>query len=233
MRALAITYEVNAGPGVFADAFDGDATLDTWLRTRDAEPPADPFSYDAVMSFGGAMHIDQRDEHPWLDDDQALLARLADRGVPLMGVCLGAQILTRALGGDVRKMERPEVGWFQIDPSPGIGSDPVLGSLSQPFTGFGWHSYECLLPDGATVLARSESCLQAYRHGERSWAIQFHPEVTLPDAESWIDDYRSDDDAVRIGLDPEALRAETREKIDAWNELGRGLARRFVQAAGR
>jgi GMP synthase (glutamine-hydrolysing) len=233
VRTLAITYEHDAGPGVFVDAFDGrEASLDIWLRTETAEPPADPTSYDAVLCFGGSMHVSQEDQHPWLREDQRLLAELTGAGVPVMGLCLGAQLLTRALGGEVRKLERPEIGWFQVEPAVAAAADPLLAPLSaRPFTGFGWHSFECLLPAGAVELARSDSCLQAYRHGGSAWAIQFHPEVRLEDAEAWIHDYRKDEDAVALGLDPEELRAETRRRIGGWNELGRGLCARFLEAA--
>jgi hypothetical protein len=80
-------------------------------------------------------------------------------------------------------------------------------------------------------LARSDACLQAYRLGDSAWGIQFHAEVTAADAERWIDDYRSDPDAVEIELDPEPLRKQTRVAIGSWNALGRGLCERFVEAA--
>ncbi len=80
--------------------------------------------------------------------------------------------------------------------------------------------------------ARAEVCPQAYRIGERAWGIQFHAEVTAADAEKWIDDWREDEDAVRIGLDPDALRSETREKIAGWNRFGRDLCGRFLDAVG-
>jgi GMP synthase-like glutamine amidotransferase len=230
VRALAITYESNAGPGVFTSAFESRGVqLDTWLRTRDAAAPHHPRDYDAVLCLGGAAHVDQREHHPWLDEDRALLAELLEAGKPLLGVCLGAQLLTLAAGGEVRRMPEPEIGWRAIEVASD-GDDPVVGPLPPGVEGFEWHSYECLLPQGAVELARSPACLQAYRAGDRAWAIQFHAEVALADAESWIDDYRSDEDAVRIGLDPEALRAETRAKIERWNALGRELCGRFLDA---
>ena len=85
----------------------------------------------------------------------------------------------------------------------------------------------------AAILARSPVCRQAYRLAEHAWGIQFHAEVTAADAESWIDDYRSDDDAVRIGVDPDALRTETRERIGEWSRLGRELCGRFVEFVAR
>src|SRR2546421_12972438 len=106
-----------------------------------------------------------------------------------------------------------------------------MRALAPSFNALQWHSFERPLPSGASELARSEVCLQAYRVGEAAWGIQFHAEVSAADAEHWIDDYRSDPDAVRTAVDPEALRAETKQRIGAWNELGRELCERFIDAA--
>ena len=84
---------------------------------------------------------------------------------------------------------------------------------------------------GGLVLARSDVCAQAARFGPAAWAIQFHAEVSEGDALKWIADYESDPDAVAIGVDPEALAAETREKIGAWNEIGRDVCARFLELA--
>ncbi len=88
-----------------------------------------------------------------------------------------------------------------------------------------------MLPAGATELAASPVCPQAFRLEDLAWGIQFHPEVSRTDALHWIDDYRSDPDAVRIGIDPVAMRAEAEPRLEAWNELGRALCRRFLAAA--
>jgi GMP synthase-like glutamine amidotransferase len=182
------------------------------------------------MTFGGAMHPDHEDRHGWLREEKQLLADLLARGSPLLGACLGAQVLCEAAGGAVRHMDRPEIGWFEVEVTPEGEEDPLLGALGPAFTAFQWHSYECVPPPGAAVLARSDACVQAFRVGERAWGIQFHAEVTAADASSWIDDWRSDEDAVRIGLDAESLRAETEAAMPAWNELGRALSGRFLDA---
>ena len=232
MRALAIVYQRDAGAGVFANAISARGfELDTWMRAETEAPPRDPVGYEAVFSFGGAMHADQEDRHPWLRSDKALLANLLERGTPLLGVCLGAQLVVEAAGAAPRRSPEPEIGWHDVTLTAEGANDPLLAPLAPSFEAFEWHSYEFDLPAGATPLARSAACLQACRLGEAAWAIQFHAEVTAKDAEAWIDDYRSDEDAVRIGLDPEALRAATRARIDAWNELGRGLCGRFLEAA--
>jgi GMP synthase (glutamine-hydrolysing) len=229
---LAIVHQRDAGPGVFAQAIRSrGAQLDEWQLAERASPPGDPAGYDAVLTLGGAMHADQQARHPWLADEKALLAGLLERRVPLLGVCLGAQLLAEAAGAPPRRSPEPEIGWHDVTLTDAAAGDPLLAALQPGFEAFEWHSYEFPLPPGATPLARSATCLQAYRLGESAWGIQFHAEVTGIDVDAWIDDYRSDEDAVGLGLDAEALRRCTRASIGAWNELGRGLAWRFIDAA--
>jgi GMP synthase (glutamine-hydrolysing) len=232
VRALAIVHQPDAGPGVFAEAFAkrGDQ-LDSWEIAEGADPPADPRTYDAVLTFGGAMNAHQEEEHSWLRFEKDLLAELLAGRMPLMGVCLGAQLLAEAAGATPRRASQPEIGWHEVELTPQGTEDPLLAPLAPRFTAFQWHSYEAPLPSGATPLARSAVCLNAFRIGEAAWGIQFHGEVSAADAEYWIADYRSDPDAVRIGIDPEALRVETRAAIGDWNRLGRELCGRFIDAA--
>lgn len=231
MRVLSIVHQADAGAGVFGESLrDAGAELDEWLVSGGGDPPADPFGYDAAMVFGGAMHVDQADRHEWLDPEKRLLSELLERGTPLLGACLGAQLLCAAAGGQVRRMREPEIGWLGVEVLDEAADDPLIGPLAPGFDAFQWHSYECVPPPPARVLARSGACAQAFKLGERAWALQFHAEVSAADAASWIDDWRSDEDAVRIGLDADALRAKTADAIAAWNELGRALAARWLDA---
>jgi GMP synthase-like glutamine amidotransferase len=230
VRVLAIVHQRDAGPGVFAEAIAAHgAELDRWLLPQDAGPPADPLGYDGVFVLGGAMHADQRQRHPWLVDEGVLLGRLLEAEVPLLGLCLGGQLLAAAAGATPRRASRPEIGWGAVELTEAGREDPLLGALAPGFEAFQWHSYEFPLPPGAVALARSEVCLQSCRVGARAWAIQFHPEVSRADALGWIDGYRSDEDAVRLGVDPAALRTETEAKIDAFNQLGRDLCGRWLE----
>jgi GMP synthase (glutamine-hydrolysing) len=232
-RALSIVHQSDAGPGVFAEAIRARGIdHDIWLPPEATDPPQDPHTYDAVMVFGGAMHADQEDRHPWLRPEQALLRELVERDVPLLGVCLGSQLVAEAAGASVRRAERPEIGWHEVEVTGEGAQDPVLAPLAPRFVAFQWHSYEFTLPPGATPLARSKVCLQAFRRGN-AMGIQFHAEVSARDAEAWIDDYRSDEDAVRIGVDPDALREQTRSAIASWNEVGRALCERFLDLVRR
>jgi GMP synthase-like glutamine amidotransferase len=232
VRALAIVHQSDAGPGVFAEAIaEAGWELDSWLPPQRPEPPADPLGYDAVLVLGGAMNVDQEDNHGWMAAEKALIRVLLERERPLLGLCLGGQLVAEAAGAEPRRAARPEIGWYPVELTAAGSADPLLGLLAPDFEAFQWHSYEFPLPAGAVALARSPVCLQAARVGPAAWAIQFHPEVSAADARDWIEDYRSDPDAVAIGLDPVTLAAETAAKIDAFNQLGRDLCRRWLATA--
>lgn len=229
MRVLAIVHQRDAGPGVFAEAIDAaGGTLDEWVPAERPEPPADPLRYDAVLVLGGAMNVDEEERHGWIAEEKVLLRKLLEREVPLLGLCLGGQLLAAAAGAEPRRALRPEIGWHRVDVTAEGEADPLLGPLAPSFEAFQWHSYEFPLPPGAVPLARSEVCLQACRLSERAWALQFHPEVSAADARNWIDDYRADPDAVRIGVDPALLGPETEGKIGPFNDLGHKLCARWL-----
>jgi GMP synthase (glutamine-hydrolysing) len=232
MRVLAIVHQTDAGPGVFGEAIrDRGGTLDEWLLPEAAEPPADPLGYDAVFVLGGSMNVDEGERHGWIGDERGLVGRLLEHRVPLMGLCLGGQMVAAAAGAVPRRAVRPEIGWHMVELTEAGRADLVLGSLAPSFEAFQWHSYEFPLPPGAVALARSEVCLQAARIGELAWAIQFHPEVSAADALRWTEDFETDPDAVRIGLDPTALALETEAKIGDFNQLGRDLCGRWLDVA--
>lgn len=232
MRVLAIVHQRDAGPGVFREAIEEvGGALDEWTLAERPHPPGDPLGYDAVLVLGGAMNVDEGERHGWIAEEEALLRELLAREVPLLGLCLGGQLLAAAAGAGPRRAAQPEIGWHPVEVTPEGEDDPLLGPLAPSFEAFQWHSYEFPLPAGAVPLARSEVCLQAARLGQRAWALQFHPEVSRADALHWVEDYRSDPDAVRIGIDPAALRPETEEKIGAFNELGRTLCRRWLEVS--
>ena len=209
MRVLAVVHYRKAAAGVFAEAvLAAGHELVEWLPQEAPPPPLDGFG--AAMVFGGAMNVDEEDAHPWLRPEKQFLRELLERGTPLLGVCLGSQLVAEAAGADVRAAKRPEIGWHHVELTPAGAADPLLSVLPERFESFQYHHYEWLLPPGAVTLARSALALQAFRLAERPvWGLQFHPEVREPDLGSWLDDWQSDPGAVATGLDPEAIRAES------------------------
>jgi GMP synthase (glutamine-hydrolysing) len=236
VRVLAIVHQADAPAGVFGDAVTGRGhALDQWAISTAPEPPARIEDYGAVLVFGGAVHVDQEDRHGWLHDERLLLQGLLADEVPLLGVCLGGQLVAKALHGHVRRMPGPEIGWPVVELTPEAGSDPLFAGLPNRFPTFQWHLYHFELPQGAVPLARGERCLQAFRAGETAWAVQFHAEVTHESVLDWV---RSSDPAEDGVLDVPRLLDETDEHIRDWNALGRALCERFLavaeaRAAGR
>jgi GMP synthase (glutamine-hydrolysing) len=232
VRVLSIVIHDNAGAGVFGEV-PGVEYVE-WVPPEDGTAP-ELDRFDAVMALGGSMHADQEDKHPWLRAEKALLREALDRGTPVLGVCLGAQLIGEVAGARPRRAAAPEIGWYRVDVTDEGRDDPLIGPLAPEFVVMQWHAYESPLPPGATALASNPSCLQAFRvDGRPAWGFQFHAEVTAADADAWLDEFYDDYDAAASGLDPDAIRAETAERIGAQNELGRGLAERFVaEAAAR
>ncbi|HEY8501770.1 MAG TPA: gamma-glutamyl-gamma-aminobutyrate hydrolase family protein, partial [Solirubrobacterales bacterium] len=112
MRVLAIVHQQDAGPGVFAEAIESaGGQLDEWTLAERPQPPADPVGYDAVLVLGGAMNVDEGERHGWIAEEETLLRELLERGVPLLGLCLGGQLLAAAAGAKPRRASRPEIGW--------------------------------------------------------------------------------------------------------------------------
>lgn len=232
MRILAIVHQPDAGPGVFAPSLTAPGRkLEVWHPAQGTPPPEDQRDYEALLTLGGGMHADQDETHPWLRAEKQLLARALESRVPILGVCLGAQLLAEAAGAPARRASVPEIGWYDVQVTGDARADPLLAPLGPRFRALEWHSYEFSLPPGAVALAWSDICLQAYRLGDRAWGIQFHVEVTSEMFDSWLDHYTADPDAVAMGLDPHELRAQTRPAIAAWNRLGRGICDRFLGAA--
>ena len=222
MRVLSVVHELDAGAGVFGD-------FPTWVPS--AGPP--PHDFDALMVFGGSMHVDQDDGHPWLGPEKQFLRDALDRGVPMLGVCLGSQLLAEAAGASPYRSPEPEVGWYDIEITEAGAADPLLGPLAPSVELFEWHHYVAPLPPGAVELARTPACVQAFRvEGKPAWGLQFHAEVTRENLWSWLDGW-DNAEAVNTGFDPERIRAASERRIEEQNEVGRGIAERFLAEAAR
>jgi GMP synthase-like glutamine amidotransferase len=221
VRVLSLLHEADAPSGIFGDAVrDGGGELLEWTAPN-GPPPEDPEAFDAVFLFGGAMHVDDEERHPWLRQEDGLLKGLLATEVPTFGVCLGGQLLAKAAGARVGPASQEEVGWHEVALTSEARGDPIFGGLPERFEALQWHSYAFELPPGAVALATSPICLQAYRLGERAWGVQFHPEVDVPILEGWL-------------RYPEARgRSFDLAPMESWSRLGRGLVERFLALAAQ
>lgn len=231
MDVLAVIHGDEVRAGVFGDVVEQRGhRLEEWSLAWETPIPRPLDSYGAVLVFGGAMHADQDDRHPWLREEAAFLQRLLHQRIPAFGVCLGAQLLARTAGAPVFAIEQPEIGWYDVELTDEARGDALFSRLPQRFEAFQWHYYSYGVPAGAVELARSERCTQAFRLGENAWAIQFHAEVTQRQIEGWID---MPDDPEDPRHTPRDLREQTADRIERWNELGRELCGGFLEVAER
>ena len=230
MRVLALVHQDNAPPGTFGDVVaEHGHELHVHSFTAGDPPPEDAAErFGAVLVFGGSMQVDQDDRHPWLADERALVRDLIDREVPTLGVCLGAQLIAQTAGADVGPAVVPEIGWHPVELTAEGREDRVLRGAPPRFAAYQGHSYGFGLPPGATPLAHGQAdALQAYRIGESTWGVQFHPEVTIDIVGPWIARH-----AREGSIDDEArLLEETRTSLPRWTAFGRALCGRFVDYA--
>ena len=168
--------------------------------------------FAGIVPLGGSMHAWEDGEHPFLREELRLLDEALEAGVPVLGVCLGAQLLAKVLGAEVAPGESPEIGWLEVRPTAAAAGDPLLGHLRGPATVYQWHLAGFELPGGAIHLASSDafSC-QAFRHGS-AWGVQFHPEVDLETFELWLGNHPGA--PASYGLDEEELRDAVRRGAD-------------------
>lgn len=189
---LAIQHVPWEGPHRILDAC-GSLRVETVKPLAGQALPAHEQVAGAVV-MGGPMNVDELERFPALAAEREWLAGAAERGLPVLGICLGAQLLARALGAEVRAGEAPEIGFAPVEVSaPG---DPVLGGLAPSTEVLHWHGDVFDLPGGAQPLASSERTeCQAFRAGN-AWGVLFHPEADFALIEAWLSVPEMIDEAV-------------------------------------
>lgn len=190
--------------------------------------PAWPHEAAGIIALGGAMNVTDTREHPFLEGEIGLMRRIVHEGGPVWGVCLGAQLLALAAGGDVYRRKTPEVGWVTVEK---VAADPLLRGISSPFVAFSWHAYSCKVPATSHLIARTGDCVQAFRAGGRAWATQFHPEVDADLAPHWVRDAAREHHEQGKGWH-ERLQADTDTYLPAYPSFCRTLTENFVLASG-
>ena len=167
--------------GTVADALEGAALAWQYVRIQNGQPvPASMKGAGGLIVMGGPMGVYQTDRYPWLRDEMRLIEDAIGSNLPVLGVCLGAQILAAALGAKVdRNPSGKEIGWHPIRLSESAKDDRLMRGLPVTMTPFHWHGDIFDLPRGAVSLASSDkTACQAFRHGEKAYGFQFHFEVT-------------------------------------------------------
>jgi len=187
--------------------------------------------YAALIVLGGPMNADEIDRHPNLAAEVDMIGEAVERGVSVLGICLGAQLLAKALGGSVRRNPVREVGWHDVELTPAGASDPVLATFSRRQRVFQWHEDGIELPNGCVHLARSEASeVQAFRYGDLAYGFQFHLEVDPSLINRWlrVPENQAMLAEERGNISPATIEAQTPAYIDALRNLSRDTFSRWI-----
>jgi GMP synthase (glutamine-hydrolysing) len=194
-----------------------------------ALPPLEDVA--GVVTFGGTANVDETDRFPYLETVRGYTLRAIDGGIPYLGICLGSQLLARALGRSVIKAPVKEVGFEPLRPTAEARRDPLLSLFADGDMVFQWHEDTYELPEGATLLAAGDRiAVQAYRVADEAWGIQFHQELDALELGWWIEiAERQIDLAAEWGKSGHELREEAALHMAAHEERGRALFGRFAE----
>ncbi|HEY7399386.1 MAG TPA: type 1 glutamine amidotransferase [Actinomycetota bacterium] len=227
-RLLVIQHELDdhlnelAGPLV-----DAGLAIEPWFAYRRPAPPRDVSEYDGVLSLGAIAGVEDEADLRWMSVERQLLEKAVAGGVPTLGVCFGAQLLASVGGAPVRKAERPEIGWAQVEMASETAGDPVLGALGPRPTVFQFHYDTFGEPENGSIVGRTGALNQVVKVGEKAWGVQFHLEVSPGAIYSWIATYG--DEMRTKGTDLETLKKETAERWQTYRDLARGSGEAFAR----
>ena len=171
--------------------------------------------YEALIILGGPMNSDQIDTYPNLITEVDIIREAVERGMSVLGICLGAQLLAKSLGGAVSRNEKREIGWYNVDMTEAGLEDPVLSAFAPSQEVFQWHEDGITLPPGADLLASSAaSPVQAFRYGAHAYGFQFHLEVNKPLIERWLT-VPAHQASLREekSVDPDAIRRQAKTSV--------------------
>ncbi|MET4164868.1 MULTISPECIES: type 1 glutamine amidotransferase [Gordonia] len=244
LRVLEIRHAESEPPGAYGPALY-DTTETTTLRIWRESASVDLTCFDAIVVLGGAMGVGDAGRIPWIGDELDLLRRARDRGMPIWGVCLGAQMLAAALGGEVSTADAPELGVHRVILNDAGMADPVWGgAVTAPtpreIDTVQWHFDTFTLPPGATLLASSETCVAQLFRVDNCYGVQFHLEaggelvgdwLSHPDSRSSVVEVLGEPATDRFAADAAATESVTAPMADAvmrrWlhEVVGNGLSR--------
>jgi GMP synthase-like glutamine amidotransferase len=228
VRALVVQHDHVTEPGLVGDRLverGYDLTAVTVVPEHRFHTPDVAFDFpdaegwDLIVTLGAPWSVyDDKAVGSWTGGELTLLRRAHHLGVPVLGVCFGAQALTTALGGSVEASERFEIGWVEVDTD-----EPSLVGRGPWFE---WHFDRCVLPPGAVEVARNSVCAQAFRLG-RSLGVQFHPEITTGMVRGWLE-HGGAEECLRHGVDPGELLSRSRDMERTARENARLLVDGFL-----
>jgi len=202
-------------------------------RHPDAAPSLE--GYQGLVVLGGPMSVNETPEHAHLTTEMRLIETALEKDLPVLGICLGAQLVAKTLGAEVYRNDEKEIGWYDVAPTANAAGDPLVGHFDRSEKIFQWHGDTFNLPAGAVHLAASRRCeQQAFRYGENVYALQFHLEVDEPMIERWLNVPENVDEIRRLGgnIDANVIRRETQTNIHKLKALSDRTFGEFIKLFG-
>ncbi len=189
--------------------------------------------FDCLVLLGGTMNVDDLAGYPYLEKLRLFTAGALRRDFPVLGLCLGAQMMSRAAGSRVHRGRNGEMGWWEVHFTGEGLEDRVLEGIESPLEVFHWHEDSFDLPPGAVLLGKSGRCPhQIIRIGEKSYGFQFHPEVDREIIVNWINTYRAEVENMIGPGGPEMLIRQTEEKMSFYHSQCRRMFINYFRYVG-
>lgn len=187
-RILIITHVESEGPGTLGDfLLSQKVDITTVNLSQGDDLPEDPLEFDAIITMGGPMSVHDGDRYPFLREELGFLRKAIEGNVPLLGICLGAQLIAQASDAWVGKADKKELGWKKIFITEAGKKDMLFQGISGVITVFQWHEDAFAIPQGASFLAAGWDCEnQAFRY-RNAFGLQFHIEVTREMLAQWFE----------------------------------------------
>jgi GMP synthase (glutamine-hydrolysing) len=230
MKPIAIVqHEAMVPPGLIGEVLD-ELRIPTLLVEAWSDPrwPA-PDEISGLVTMGGTMNVDQESIHPFLASSKRLMAGALDDGLPVLGVCLGSQMLARVCGAPVRRSPRRSAGFSKPIVHGAAAADPVAGPFAHGTEVLQFHEDTFDVPARATLLLTApDGTNQAFRAGHNAYGIQFHFEVSEPIVRAWCTEIGPAGMLERWGTSVEALLDNSSERFAAQRECGRRSVEAFV-----
>ena len=192
--------------------------------------------YRGLIVLGGPMNVDEAPQRAHLRNEARAIEAMLAQGKPVLGICLGAQLLAHVLGASVPRNKVPEIGWYPLHKTEAGLADPVLVPLATTTPVFQWHGCRFDIPHSAVHLARSSDCeQQAFRYGDNAYGFQFHLEMDERLVERWLATPAYREELADAGLphDADAIRRQTRQHIAAMQAQADGVFNNFLDLVGR
>ncbi len=230
---LVLQHNECEGLGTIADALQGEKIAARHIKTYQGQPvPEEMGEAAGLIIMGGPMGVYEEQRYPFLREEMRLIEDSLRQDRPVLGVCLGSQLLASALGAVVTKGRRKEIGWAPVRLSDTALTDRLWSGLEQSFVAYHWHGDVFDLPPDSVPLASSDlTACQAFRHGRTAYGFLFHMEVTGEIVRNMVAAFA--DELLEAGLEGAAILQESQLRLPQLRGVGDTVFRRWAALVGQ